>query len=121
MLILLIFAFKRPKQNTCAPIVASCPTCKTCFINEHFLNQTTTNLATFIGIQLETLNPTKIVKLINALDPLPFQKSNTFKVDLIILTLTLLKYQSHYCVHSKCCFKKSTCTPSRIVCCFAYP
>jgi hypothetical protein len=85
------------------------------------LSQTTTNLANFIGIQLETLNPTKIVNLINALDPLPFPKSNTFKVDLIILTLTLLRYQSHSCAHSKCCFKKSTCTPSRIMCCFVYP
>jgi hypothetical protein len=53
---------------------------------------------TSIGIQLETFNATKVENFINAPDPLPFPnaKSNTFKVDSIVLTLTLLKYQSHY-------------------------
>ncbi len=58
VLVLLVFSFKRPKQNKCAPIVANSLTCKSCFTNEHFLKQTTTKLATFIGIQLETFNPT---------------------------------------------------------------
>jgi hypothetical protein len=68
---------------------------------------------TSIGIQLETFNATKIENFINAPDPLPFPnaKSNTFKVDSIVLTLTLLKYQSHYWAHSKSCFKKFACTP----------
>jgi hypothetical protein len=62
VLILLAFIFKRLKQNASAPIVANCPTCKTCFINEHLLKQTTTKLMTSIDIQLETLNPTRIEK-----------------------------------------------------------
>ncbi len=113
VLVLLIYAFKRPKQIACVPIVVDCPTCQTCFINEHFLRQTTTKLMTSIGIQLKTFNHIKIENLINALDPLPFpnEKSNTFKVDSIVLTLTLLRYQSHFRVHSKSCFKTFTCTP----------
>ncbi len=121
VLVFLDFDFKRPKQNACAPIVASCPTYTTCFTNEHLLKQTTTKLVTLIGIQLETLNPPKIENLINTLDLLPFPKSNTFKVDLIVLTSTLLRYQSHSCAHSKSCFKMSTCTPSGIVGYFVYP
>ncbi len=121
VLVLLDFDFKRPQQNKCAPIVANCPTCKTYLTNEHFLKQTTTKLVTLIGIQLETFNPTKIENFINTPDLLPFPKSNTFKVDLIVLTLTLLRYQSHSCVHSKSCFKTSTCTPFGIVGCFVYP
>jgi hypothetical protein len=65
VLVLLVHVFKRPKQNTSAPIAANCPTCKTCFTNEHVLKQITTKLVTLIGIQLETLNPTKIENLIN--------------------------------------------------------
>jgi hypothetical protein len=42
VLVLLVFALKRPKQNTCAPIGTNCPTCKTCFTSEHLSNQTTT-------------------------------------------------------------------------------
>jgi hypothetical protein len=42
-------------------------------------------------------------------------------MDLIVLTLTLLRYQNHYWAHSKSCFKKSTQTPSIIVCHFAFP
>ncbi len=54
VLILLISAFKRPKQNECAPIAVNCPTCKTCFISEHLLRETTTKLMTSIGIQPNT-------------------------------------------------------------------
>jgi hypothetical protein len=39
---------------------AHCSTCKTCFISEHLLKQTTTKLMTSINIQLEVLNPTEI-------------------------------------------------------------
>jgi hypothetical protein len=88
VMVLPVFAFKKPKQNTCAPIVANCPTCKTCFTSEHLLKQTTTKMAISIGIQPKTLNPTKIENFINALDLLPFPdaKSNTFKVDSNVLT-----------------------------------
>jgi hypothetical protein len=53
---------------------------------------------TSINIQLEILNPTKIENLINALDLLlfPYAKFNTLIMDSIVLTLTLLKYQSHH-------------------------
>ncbi len=68
VLVLLDFDFKRPKQNRCAPIVTNCPTCKTYLTNEHLLKQTTTKLVTLIGIQLETLNPTKIENLVNTPD-----------------------------------------------------
>jgi hypothetical protein len=83
MLILHVFAFKRPKQNACAPIAMNYPKCKTCFTNEHLLMQTTTKLATSIGNQHETLNPTEIENFVNTLDSLLFlhAKSNTFKVD----------------------------------------
>jgi hypothetical protein len=121
VLVLLVSNFKRLKQKACVLIVVNCPTCKTCFTNEHLLKQTTTKFVTLIGIQLETLNPTKIENRINTPNSLPFPKSNTIKVDLIVLTLTLLKYQSHFCAHSKSCFKTSTCTPFGIVGCFAYP
>jgi len=123
MIVLPIFALIRPKQNTCAPIATNCPTCKTCFTSEHFSMQTTTKMATSIGIQLKTLNPTKIENFINALDPLPFSdaKSNTFKIDSIVLTLTLFRYQSHYWAHSKSCFKKSARMPFGVVCHFAFP
>jgi len=60
VLVLLVSNFKRLKQKACVPIVASCPTCKTCFTNEHLLKQTTTKLVTLIGIQLETLNPLRL-------------------------------------------------------------
>jgi hypothetical protein len=45
--------------------------------------QTTTKLATSIGNQHETLNPTEIENFVNTLDSLLFlhAKSNTFKVD----------------------------------------
>jgi hypothetical protein len=51
-----------------------------------------------IDIQLEIFNPTKIENLINALDPLlfPYAKFNTLIVDSIVLTLTLLRDQSHH-------------------------
>jgi hypothetical protein len=55
---------------------------------------------------------------------LPFldPKSNNFKVDSIVLTLTLLlRYQSHYWAHSKSCFKKSTRMSSMIMCHFVSP
>ncbi len=123
VLVLFVFVFTRPKQNASAPIVANCPTCRTCFINEHLLKQTTIKLMTSIGIQLEILNPTEIENLINALDPLPFldAQSNIFIVDSIVLTLTLLRYQSHSWAHLKSCFKKSAHTTFKIVCCFAFP
>jgi hypothetical protein len=94
VLVLLVFIFKRPKQNTSALIVANCPTCKTCFTGEHLLKQTATKLMTSIGIQPKIINSTKIKNLINAPDPfpLPNAKSNIFIVDSIVLTLTLLKY-----------------------------
>jgi hypothetical protein len=78
---------------------------------------------TSIGIQPEIFNPTEIENLINALDPLPFPdaKSNIFIVDSIVLTLTLLRYQSHSWAHSKSCFKKFAHMPFRIVCRFAFP
>ncbi len=50
-----------------------------------------------------------------------YAKSNTSKVDSMILTLTLLRYQNHFKVHSKSCFKKSASTTSRIVCHFTFP
>ncbi len=50
VLVLHIYNFKMPKQNTFAFIVVNCPTCKNCFTNEHFLKQTTTKLVTSIGI-----------------------------------------------------------------------
>jgi hypothetical protein len=83
VLILHVFAFKRPKQNACAPIVMNYPKCKTCFTSDHLLTQTISKLATSIGNQLETLNLIEIKNLINASDMLPFlnAKSNTFKVD----------------------------------------
>ncbi len=123
VLVLPIFVFKRPKQNTSAFIAKNCPTCKTCFINEDLLKQTTTKLMTSIGVQPEIFNPTKIENLINALDPLPFldAKSNICIVDSIVLTLTLLRHQSHSWVHSKSCFKNFAHMPSRIVCRFAFP
>ncbi len=98
VLVSFISIFKRPKQNACVPIVANCPIFKTCFTNEHLLKQTTTKLTTSIGIQLNTLNPVEIENFINALDLLPFPnaKSNTFKVNSIILPLTLLRYHNHY-------------------------
>jgi hypothetical protein len=110
VLILLVFTFKRPKQNANAPIIVDCPTCKTCFINEHLLKQTTTKFMISIDIQIETFNPTRIEILINAPNLLPFldAKFNIFIVDSIVLTLTLLRYQSHYWAHSRSCFKKST-------------
>ncbi len=83
VLVLPIFVFKRPKQNTSAFIAANCPTCKTCFINEHLLKQTTTKLMTSIDIQPKIFNPIEIENLNNALDPLPFldAKSNICIVD----------------------------------------
>jgi len=50
LVVLHVSTFKMPKQNTCAPMVANCPTCKNCFTSEHFLKKTTTKLATSIGI-----------------------------------------------------------------------
>jgi hypothetical protein len=110
VLVLLVFVFKRPKHNTSAPIATICPTCKTCFINEHLLKKTTTKLMTSIDIQPQNPNPNEIENLINALNPLPFPdvKSNIFIMDSIVLTLTLLRYQSHFWAHSKFCFKKFT-------------
>jgi hypothetical protein len=64
VLVLLVFVFKRPKQNTCVPIVANCPTCKTCFTSEHLSKQTTTKITISIRIQPETINPTTITKCI---------------------------------------------------------
>ncbi len=123
MLVLLVFAFKRPQKNTCAPITMNCPTCKTCFTSEHLLRQTTTKMVTSIGIQPKTLNLAKIENFINAIDLLPFPnpKSNTFKVDSIVLTLTLFRYQSHYWAHSKSCFKKFARTPYGVMCHCAFP
>jgi hypothetical protein len=37
VLILHVFAFKRPKQNACAPIAMNYSKCKTCFTSEHLL------------------------------------------------------------------------------------
>jgi hypothetical protein len=123
VLVLLIYAFKRPKKNACAPIAANCPTCKTCFTNEHLLRQTSTKLVTFIVEQPETFNPIKIENLINASYPLPFldAKFNTLKVDSIVLTLTLLRHQSHSWVHSKSCFKKFAYKYFEILCHFVFP
>ncbi len=123
MLILPVFAFKRPKKNTCAPITMNCPTWKTCFTSEHLLRQTTTKMVTSISIQPKTLNPAKIENFINPIDSLPFPnpKSNTFKVDSIVLTLTLFRDQSHYWAHSKSCFKIFACTPYGVVCHCAFP
>ncbi len=58
-----------------------------------------------------------------AYDSLPFldAKSNTFKVDSILLTLTLLMDQNHSWTHSKSCFKKFAHTPFGVVCRFAFP
>lgn len=84
VLVLFISMFKRPKQNACVLIATNCPIFKTCFTNEHLLRQTTTKLATSIGIQPKTFNPIGIENFINnALDLLPFPnaKSNTFKVN----------------------------------------
>ncbi len=94
VLVLFIYIFKRPKQNACVPIVANCPIFKTCFTNEHLLKQITTKLATSICIQPKTLNPIEIENFINALNLLPFldAKSHTFKMNSIVLTLTLLRY-----------------------------
>jgi hypothetical protein len=102
LLVLSVFVFKRPKQNASAPIATNCPTCKTCFICEHLLKQTTTKLMTSISIQLENLNPTKIENLINAPYSLffPNAKPNTLIVDSIVLMLKLLRYQSHSWAHS---------------------
>jgi hypothetical protein len=50
VLVLHVSIFKMPKQNTCVPIVANCPTCKNYFTNEHFLRQTIVKLPTSIGI-----------------------------------------------------------------------
>lgn len=50
VLVLLVFTFKMPKQNTSPPIVANCPTCKNCFTSDHSLRQTTIKLVTSIGI-----------------------------------------------------------------------
>ncbi len=50
VLVLHVSTFEMPKENTCAPIIANCPTCKNCFTNEHFLRQTIIKLATSIGI-----------------------------------------------------------------------
>jgi hypothetical protein len=110
VLVLFVFVFKRPKQNASAPIAKNCPTCKSYFISEHLLKQTTTKLMTSINIQREILNPIKIENFINAPNLLffPDSKSNTLIMDSIILTLTLLRYQSHSWAHSKFCFKKST-------------
>jgi len=54
---------------------------------------------------------------------LPFLdvKSNTFKVDSIVLTLTLLRYQSHSWTHSKSCFNKFAHMPFGVVCHFPFP
>jgi hypothetical protein len=83
----------------------------------------TTKMATSIGIQPKTFNPTEIENFINALDPLPFPdaKSNTFKMDLIVLTLTLFRYQNHYWAHSKYCFKKYAHMLFGVACHFAFP
>jgi len=83
MLILHVFAFKRPKQNACILIVMNYLKCKTCFTNEHLLMQTTTRLTTSICNQPKIFNPIESENLVNASDLLPFLnvKSNTFKVD----------------------------------------
>jgi hypothetical protein len=80
-------------------------------------------MVTSIGIQPKTLNLAKIENFINAIDLLPFPnpKSNTFKVDSIVLTLTLFRYQSHYWAHSKSCFKKFARTPYGVMCHCAFP
>jgi hypothetical protein len=80
-------------------------------------------MATSIGIQPKTFNLAKIEIFINALDPLPFPdaKSSTFKVDSIVLTLTLFRYQSHYWAHSKSCFKKFARMFYGVVCHCAFP
>jgi hypothetical protein len=94
VLVLFIPIFKRPKQNASVPIAANCPIFKTSFTNEHLLWQTITKLATSIGIQPKTFNPIEIENFINALNLLPFPnaKSNSFKVNSIVLTLTLLRH-----------------------------
>jgi hypothetical protein len=63
---------------------------------------------TSIDIQPQNPNPNEIENLINALNPLPFPdaKSNIFIVDSIVLTLTLLRYQSHSWAHHKILFQE---------------
>jgi hypothetical protein len=78
---------------------------------------------TSIGIQLETFNPTKIEKFINALDPLPFPnvKSNTFKVDSIVLTFNIIKVPKPFLGSFKILFQEVCMHTFGIVCHFAFP
>jgi hypothetical protein len=123
VLVVRVSAFKRPKRNVSAPIACNFLTCKTCFTSESLLQQIACKLAISKKIRPELLQPNEIETFINAPRPLPFldATAHTFIANSVILTLTLLRFQSHSWAHIKSCFKKFVRSLSGTICRFVFP